>query len=206
MADPQDVDEVGYLAFLVQALARYYMGKDELCAEAAHKQALDQFAFASGFLDLRVALRCELLIELAAFLHATFGNEEVIETHHGHAGLVPLVAFVLIAAAAAHDAERTPVAKREVRAIVLLDLLGCWKFGIPCDSGSLNVFVSFHLVSLNHRSFLNAVLDRSHLDTFLNVTGAFESGSYGCYLRGRGQRPYLVTSCLPKLDRVRSAR
>ena len=119
---------------------------------------------------------------------------------------MPLVPFVLTAAAAAHDAERAPVAKREVRAVVLLDLFGRWKFRIPCDLGGLDVFVSFHLVSLDHCAFLNAILDRSHLDAFLNASGGFESGSYGCYLRGRGRRPYLVTSCLPKLDNVRSAR
>ena len=208
VANPQDViaHEVSYPAFLVHALAWDYVGEKELRAEAAHDQTLDQLALEPGLLDLRVAFRCELLLELASLLQTAFGNEEIVDTHHGHARLVPLVALVLVAAAAAHDAKRAPIAKREVRAVVLLDLLRRWKSWIPCDSGGFDVFVSFHLVSVDRCIFHNAILDRSHLDISLNAFGAFRSGSYGCYLRGRGRQPYLVTSCLPKLDRVRSAK
>ena len=132
--------------------------------------------------------------------------KEVVDTHHGHTRLLPLVPLVLVAATAAHDAERAPIAKGEVRAVVLLDLFWRLKFGIPCDSGGLDVFVALYVLSVDHIAFHDAILDRSYLDIPLNAIDALRCMSYGCFLRGRGRQTYWSTSCLPKLDRVRSAR
>ena len=206
--DPENIVayEVGYPTFLVNPFAWDYVRDDNFCPEASHDQAFDHFAFASGFFDLSLAFRRALLFELVALLHAALGDEEVIDAHHRHARLVPLAAFVLLAATAAHDAKRAPIAEREVRTVVLLDLFRRWKPGIPCDPGGLDVLVTLHIIGVDRRVFRNAVLDRSQLDISLDAFGASKFGSYGCFLRGRGRRAYWVTSCLPKLDSVRSAR
>ena len=93
-----------------------------------------------------------------------------------------------------------------MRAVVLLDLLWRWKFGIPCDSGGLDVFVALYVLSVDRIAFHNVILDRSYLDIPLNAIDALRCKSYRCFLRGRGRQTYWSTSCLPKLDRVRSAR
>ena len=89
---------------------------------------------------------------------------------------------------------------------MLLDLLWRWEFGILCDFGGLDVFVTLHVFSVDHIAFHDAILDRSYLDIPLNAVGALRCKSYGCCLRGRGRQTYWSTSCLPKLDRVRSAK